>query len=66
MSADKYTRCPDCGRKTVYWKGLPNGEDNYRCRMPDCHFYFFTIGADAEDKANEARWRAVNGMNEED
>lgn len=59
MSDEKYSRCPDCGCKTVYWRGLPNGEDNYRCRRSSCDFYFFTSGEAEVDLKNAARWKAA-------
>ena len=67
---DKYTRCPDCGRKTVYWHaGTIAGEDHYKCRYSQswqphvraCHFSFFTAEADSIDKEAADRWRRVNG-----
>lgn len=56
---DKFTRCPDCGHKSVYLQPKRNGEDNYRCRMPSCDFYFFTNGGSTLD-TDEQRWLAVN------
>ena len=56
----KYTYCPQCTCKTVYWQGKPNGEDNYRCRKKDCGFYFFTISNAKIDRENAAAWQAAN------
>jgi hypothetical protein len=60
LTESKYSRCPDCGRKGVYWQAKRNGEDNYQCRHKDCQFYFFTKSNAEVDLANEARWQAVN------
>jgi tRNA(Ile2) C34 agmatinyltransferase TiaS len=53
----KYSRCPDCGRKGVYFKMGTNGEDHYKCRY--CDFYFFTDGESKIDRENEGRWKSV-------
>jgi len=60
MDTPKYLLCPDCNRKGVYLKLLPNGEDNYRCRYRDCGFYFYCQGTDQYDKKNEARLLECN------
>lgn len=67
-STDKYSRCPACGRKSVYLKLQPYGEDIMVCRYSKsfkptvryCPFYFYLDGNAADDRENEARWRAVN------
>jgi hypothetical protein len=59
---DKYSYCPDCGRKTVYWSPRIRMEDNYACRMTGCLFYFFTVSGSPSDEANEKRWRDVNAQ----
>jgi hypothetical protein len=66
---DKYTRCPDCHRKSVYWKAGRSGEDHYRCRyfssykasVRSCGFHFFTSESDSIDKETADRWRRENG-----
>ena len=64
MLDEKYTRCPTCGRKGVYLRLRPNGEDHYRCRYSrlGCEFWFYTDGHYEDDRENEARWRVTNGM----
>jgi hypothetical protein len=57
---DKYSYCPECKRKSVYWRGMPHGEDNYQCRYQDCDFFFFTMGDAKVDRENEARWERYN------
>lgn len=56
MADEKYSRCPDCGRKTVYFKARANGEDGYTCRRSECNFEFFTLGDSRIDRDNEDRW----------
>lgn len=61
---DKYSHCPDCGRKTVYFKMARYGEDHYRCRRSECGFYFFTGGESHIDRAREERWKAAQPKQE--
>lgn len=56
MTTDKYSYCPNCRCKTVYWKGRPNGEDGYTCRRSECDFEFYTLGNSQIDRTNEERW----------
>lgn len=56
---DKYSYCPDCHRKGVYWKAMRNGEDNYQCRYRSCDFFFFTRSNAPVDLDNEKRWEAA-------
>ncbi len=62
MADEKYTRCPDCGRKTVYFKQRANGEDGYTCRRRACDFEFYTLGDSRIDRQNEKRWEDANGV----
>jgi hypothetical protein len=59
MTKTKFTYCPDCHHKSVYLQFKPQ-EDNYRCRMPDCDFYFFADPDGEQDRKNEARWKDLN------
>lgn len=56
---DKYSKCPDCGRKSVFFRSMPRGEDNYQCRYKSCDFFFFTSSNSRIDLDNEDRWKAV-------
>lgn len=60
MADEKYTRCPDCARKSVYFRAMRNGEDNYQCRHKNCDFFFFTLSGAKADRDNEARWQQAN------
>ncbi len=62
----RYTRCPDCGRKTVIWSAGRNGTDGYYCKwrcwkQGGCSFGFYQYSGAAIDKRNEKRWLAANG-----
>lgn len=60
MNEDKYSYCPICGRKTVYFVMRANGEDGYMCRMKNCDFEFFTQGDSRIDRDNEQKWIKAN------
>lgn len=59
---EKYSKCPDCGRKSVYWKSMRHGEDNRQCRHSDCDFFFFLSSGAQVDLDNEARWKTTNNI----
>jgi hypothetical protein len=56
----KYTYCPDCCRKTVYFRMWVGGEDHYQCRMKSCEFFFFIEGNYPKDRESERRWEDHN------
>ena len=59
---DKYSRCPDCKRKSVYFRAASRSEDNYRCRTTDCGFYFFTLSVATIDLDQRYRWKKINNL----
>jgi hypothetical protein len=63
---DKYSYCPDCGRKSVYWRARPRGEDNYQCRYRTCEFEFFTNSSSRIDAALRQRWIDVQSTRVKD
>jgi transposase-like protein len=62
MPEDKYTYCPSCHKKGVYFKPRGRGEDNYRCKY--CKFYFFASGESEVDIVNKVRFMVANKMKE--
>lgn len=57
----RFTRCPDCRRKTVHHRlSRWPGEDHLRCYRDACGWSCFTQGQDAPDVAERKRWSAVN------
>lgn len=63
---ERYTYCPDCGRKSVMLALCTDGEDNYYCKYRGCHFYFYT----AEpiwwlDGINRVRWQLAQTITKE-
>lgn len=57
---DKYSRCPDCARKSVYWVAGRPGEDAYLCRYRACAFHFYTQSYLEFDKVAYNRWLGAN------
>lgn len=54
--------CPDCGRRGVYVKLAPHGEDGYKCRYTHlgCAFFAFTSGTYDRDVDGRTRLAASN------
>lgn len=66
MRGRTYLCCPDCGRKSVYWKAQSYGEDAWLCRyrnsttVRSCSFYAFTLSSYEDDIENLRRLWAAN------
>jgi len=58
----KFLVCPECGRKGVRIKFLPNREDNYYCifKRFGCHWYAFLDSTDQMDRDAMAALNAAN------
>jgi hypothetical protein len=55
-------RCPDCGRRGVYVKLAPYGEDGYKCRYTHfgCEFFAYTGGTMTRDVEKRQRLASCN------
>lgn len=61
-SAEDYTICPKCIRKTVVLVLKPNGEDNYRCLWRHCDWWTFCSPDDQTGKDELLAYARANQL----
>lgn len=45
-----FLTCPACGKRSVYWRAAPGGNDAWLCRTPGCPFDAYSSSTSSLDQ----------------